>query len=98
MKKRDEYVSRLKDELDRFNAQADKWQAQADAAGAGMKKSYEKQLAALAAQREEARYQLKLVEAASAEAWSEIAVGADQAWRRMREALAAARTHFEKQK
>jgi predicted nucleic acid-binding Zn-ribbon protein len=96
MKRREEYVSRLKTELDRFNAQADKWQAQADSAGAEMKKRYEQQLEALAARREEVRYQLKLVEAASIDAWSEVAAGADEAWSRMRDALSSARTHFEK--
>lgn len=97
MKKREEYVSKMKGELDRLNAQADKWQAQADAAGAEMKKRYEKQLAVVAARREDARYQLKLVEAASGEAWSELAAGADQAWAHMRDAVAAARAHFEKE-
>jgi predicted nucleic acid-binding Zn-ribbon protein len=95
-KAREDYVAQLKIQLDRWNDDMDKWEGQAKAAHADMKKRYEKQLEAVRARREEARYQLKLVEGASATAWTELARGADEAWSRMREAATAARTHFEK--
>ena len=95
-KAREDYVAQLKTQLDRWNADMDRWEAQAKSARADMKKRYEKQLVALRARREEARHQLKLVEGASATAWTELARGADDAWARMREAATAARTHFEK--
>lgn len=98
MKTRDEYVGKLKGQLDRWNAEVTKWEAQARGARAEMKAGYAKQLEALRARREEALYNLKLVEDASATAWDDLAKGADAAWSRMREAVAAARTHFEKQK
>jgi hypothetical protein len=98
MKTRDEYVGKLKEQLDRWNADVSKWEAQARGARAEMSTGYAKQLEALRARREEALYNLKLVEDASATAWNDISKGADEAWSRMREAIAAARTHFEKQK
>jgi hypothetical protein len=89
MKTRDEYVSKLKAQLDRWNAEAAKWEAQAKATEA-------KQLQAFRSRRDEALYNLKLVESASASAWQELAKGADVAWDRMQDAFAKARTHFEK--
>jgi hypothetical protein len=96
MKTREEYVSQLKKDLDRWSAEAAKWEKQAGKAKADMKKGYAKQLETLQARREEALYNLKLVENASTTAWSDLAAGADEAWKRMREAIAAAKSHFEK--
>jgi predicted nucleic acid-binding Zn-ribbon protein len=96
MKTRDEYVKGLKNQLDRWNDDMSKWEAQAKAAQADMKKRYEKDLESLRAQREKALYNLKLLESASATAWSDFTAGADEAWERMREAIAKSRTHFEK--
>jgi len=96
MKTREEYISQLKKDLDRWNAEAAKWEAQAGKAKADMKKGYAKQLATLQERREAALYNLKLVENASATAWSDLTAGADEAWKRMREAIGAAKSHFEK--
>jgi hypothetical protein len=96
MKSREEYVSKLKTQLDRWNADVAKWEAQSQAAKADMKKRYEKQLEVLRAQQESARYNLRLVEDASATAWADLSKGADEAWAKMREAVASARSHFEK--
>jgi len=96
MKSRDEYVSKLKTDLDRWNVQAAKWEAQAASARAELKMGYAKQLETLRAQREEARYKLKLLDGASAAAWTELERGADEAWVRMKEAMAAAKSYFEK--
>lgn len=96
MKTRDEYVAGLKTRLDRWNADAGKWEAQASVARADMKKQYAKQLETLRERREEALYNLNLVEKASATAWKDLARGADEAWDRMQEAIKAASSHFEK--
>ncbi|MDQ3025107.1 MAG: hypothetical protein M3R58_01175 [Pseudomonadota bacterium] len=95
-KTRDEYVKSLKDQLDRWNSDVSKWESQAKVAQADMKKRYEPQLAALREQREKAAYQMKLLEGASATAWSEFTKGADEALDRMREAVTKARSHFDK--
>lgn len=95
MKTRDEYVGAMKSEIERCNAQVTMWEAQARDARVELRASYARQLEALRARREEALYNLKLIEGASALAWSDLARGADEAWMRMQEAVAAARTHFE---
>jgi hypothetical protein len=97
MRTRDEYVAGLKGRLDRWNTDAGKWEAQARVAHADMKKRYDKQLEMLRERREEALYNLTLVEKASATAWEDLAKGADEAWERMQEAFTTARSHFEKQ-
>jgi len=96
MTTRDDYIAKLKGQLDRWNADVTRWEAQASAASADLKKQYAKQLEILRAQREVARYNLRLVEDASATAWTDLSKGADEAWARMREAIANARSHFEK--
>ena len=97
MKTRDAYVNDLKKQLDLWNADIAKWEQQAKAAGAQARKRYGKDLEAVHAQREKAMYNLRLIENASASAWSEFTAGADEAWARMREAAASARRHFDKQ-
>lgn len=96
MKTREDYVKHLKDQLDRWNADVTKWEAQVKSAKADMKARYEKDLEGVRAQREKALYQLKLLEKASATAWADFTKGADEAWDRMRKAVDQARTHFEK--
>lgn len=93
---RDEYVAKLKKQLDQWNADMAIWESKAKIAQADAKKRYERDLEELRAQREKALYNLRLLENASASAWSDMTQGAEEAWERMREAIAKARRHFEK--
>ena len=61
-----------------------------------MKAEAEKQLAALNSRREDALYQMKLLQNASADAWRDLTAGADRAWKELQEAVDRTRTHFEK--
>ncbi len=96
MKTRDEYVAKLKSNLDAWNADVTKWEAQNHQAKDDMKKRYAKALEDVRARREEALYQLKLLQGASATAWSDLMKGTDEAWDRMKDSIAKARTHFDK--
>ena len=93
---REEYVAKLKGQLDRWTADMSALEAKAKAAQADAKKRFEAELADLRAQREKALYNLKLLEGASASAWNEISHGADEAWDKMSAAVAKARKHFAK--
>jgi hypothetical protein len=95
---RDEYVQKMKEQLDQWNAEAAKWEAKAKEAQASMKAEYEKQLNQLHSRRDEAMYQLKLMQNASASAWQDMMKGTDQAVKSMHEAFNRARSHFEKNK
>jgi predicted secreted Zn-dependent protease len=96
MSTREEYVQKMKTQLDQWNADVSKWEEKTKSAQAGMKAEYEKQLESLRSRRDEAMYQLHLVQVASSEAWMDMMKGADAAWKAMGEAFMRARGHFEK--
>ena len=96
MSKRDEYVGKLKAQLDQWNTEVAKWEAKAQKAQAGARDEYEKQLKEVRRQRDQALEQMKRVQAATGEAWVDLVRGADDAWAKMREALEKARSHFSK--
>jgi len=96
MMNRDEYVKKLKDQIDQWNAESKKWEAKAQVAQASMKAEYEKQLNQLNSRRDEAMYQMKLLQGASTDAWQDMMKGADQAVKSMQEAFNRARSHFDK--
>lgn len=96
MSSREEYVQKMKAQLDQWNAEVAKWEQKTQAAQAEMKAEYEKQLETLRSRRDEATYQMHQVSVASTEAWMDMVKGADAAWKAMGEAFIKARSHFEK--
>ena len=96
MADRDDYVKTLKSQLDHWNAETAKWEAQAKVAQASMRAEYDKQLAAFRQKRDDAIAQLAKVQSASGEAWKELARGADEAWAKMSEAFEKAHAQFKK--
>jgi hypothetical protein len=93
---RDEYVQKLKTQIDKWNAEAGHWEAQMQAAQGKVREEYAKQLGQVKRRREEMLRQMKLLQNASADAWSDLMRGADQAWKSMQEAFDSARSHFGK--
>jgi hypothetical protein len=98
MTTRDAYVAKLKEQLDRWNADIARWEEKAKAAGADVKERYTRELKVLEAQRELARYNLTLLESASASAWADLRKGADEAWERMSQATVSAAAWFGEKK
>lgn len=96
MTSRDEYVQKLKSQIDQWNAQAARWEAQMKEAQGRVRDEYARQLEQLKGRREEMLYQMRLLQNASADAWSDMVRGADQAWKSVQEAFERARSHFEK--
>ena len=96
MATRDEYVEKLKSQLDQWNAEMAKWEAQTKTGQASMRAEYEKQLATFRQKRDQAIGELTKVQSASGEAWKDLARGADDAWAKMSEAFEKAHTHFKK--
>ena len=96
MVNRDQYIENLKAQLDQWNAETAKWEAQTKAAQAVMRAEFEKQLAAFRQRRDQAIEQLRKVQSASGDAWMELARGADEAWAKMSEAFEKARSQFKK--
>ena len=96
MADRDEYIEKLKSQLDHWNTEMAKWETQTKAAQASMRAEYDKQVAAFRQKRDQAIEQLSKVQSASGEAWKDLARGADEAWAKMREAFDKAHSHFKK--
>lgn len=93
---RDEYVQKLKTQLDEWNAEAAKWEAKAKAAQDDVKTGYERQLALFHQRRDEGVHKMKEIQAAGSDAWMEMTRGADDAWKRMQDAFNQARSKFGK--
>ena len=75
----------MKAPLDRWNADIDHWEAES-----------RRQLQSLRQQRDQAMYQLNLLQSAAGGAWTDVQRGADEAWVRMRDAFEKAGEHFRK--
>jgi ribonuclease HII len=89
---RDEYVRKLKEQIDQWNAQMAKWQAMSEE----VKNKYLQQLDEVQVRREEAMQELKRIQGASADAWSQMMSGADTAFKEMRDAFERAAKAFGK--
>jgi lipid II:glycine glycyltransferase (peptidoglycan interpeptide bridge formation enzyme) len=93
---RDEYVQKLKTQLDEWNAEAAKWEGKAKSAQDEARAEYEKQMALFHQRRDEGMRKMKEIQAASGDAWMEMMRGADDAWKRMQEAFNQASARFRK--
>jgi len=96
MMRREEYVEKLKGQLDQWNSEVTKWEAKASGVQAELKAEAAKRLEELRGRRDEAMYQMRLLQNASTDAWMDLMRGTDQAWKSLHEAFDRARTHFEK--
>lgn len=82
---RDEYVQKLKSQIDQWNAEAAKWET-----------ASAKQMEQFRARRDAAMAELKRLQNASADAWKDMMQGADSALKSMQDAFDKARQHFGK--
>jgi heme oxygenase len=89
---RDEYVQKLKAQIDQWNAQMAQW----DKASEDVKNKYLQQLDEARVRRDEALAEMKRLQNASAEAWTQVLQGAETAFAAMQGAFEKARKGFEK--
>ena len=91
---RDEYVQKLKAQIDQWNEQLRKWESMSEE----VKNKYLQQLDEAQVRRDEAIAELKRIQGASAEAWAQMMKGAETAFAAMQGAFERAREGFEKKK
>ena len=94
MTNRHEYIEKLKDKLDEWDADIDEFEARAQKTRVDLKFELEDQLASLKVKRDHARHKLAEIMDASEEAWQDIKLGVDEAWNNLKEAVDKARSHF----
>jgi hypothetical protein len=93
---RDEYVQKLKTQIDEWNAQAAHWEDKARKAQAGTKAEYERQLENFRRKSEDAMTELDRLRRASTDAWTEMMRGVEASVKSMQEAFERARRNFDK--
>jgi hypothetical protein len=93
---RDQYVQKLKTQIDQWNVEAAKWEAKAKGAQAGMQAEYMRQLDQFRAQRDAALAEIKRLQGSSTDAWKDMMQGADAAMKSMQAAFEKARSEFGK--
>jgi len=94
MTARDVYVKKLKEQLDRWNADISKLEAKAKQPLVGMKEAYDKQLKELRERRNLLQQQMADIQKAGDQAWDQLREGSDKAWKAMEESLKKAWSVF----
>ena len=95
---REEYVERMKRQIDEWNAKLGKWEGEVQKAQTNVKAQYEVQIKALEKQRDEAVKRLNETRDASQAAWMEVSKGAESAWKAMQSSFEKAWGEFHKKK
>jgi len=94
MNERQTYIEKMKAKLDEWNAEIDKFEAQAKSAGSDAQLRYQQQLDELKASRDGAARQFREMQDASADAWETMRRGAEAAWEEMAKAFKDAADRF----
>lgn len=94
MANQDEYIQKMKAQLDQWNAQMAAWEAAARTASTEAKVEWEKQTGILKSRLDDMVFRMEQLRSASSDAWQEIARGADEARKAMQDALEKARSRF----
>ena len=94
MVNREEYINTLKAQVDQWERQTMAWESAARSATADAKIELEKQVGIMKSRADDLVFRMELLKGASADAWQEVARGADEARRTMQEAFEKARFHF----
>ena len=92
MVNREEYVQKLKQQIEQWNAQMTQWEAM----GRDAQNRYMKQLEEFRERRDEAMAELRRLQSASVDAWADMMKGTEAAFKSMQEAFENARKKFEK--
>lgn len=94
MTSRHEYIEKLKDKLDTWDADIDGFEARAQLAKADMKNELDDQITSLRLKRDLARLKLSEIKDASEEAWEDVKGGAEEAWADLKNSMEKAKSHF----
>jgi hypothetical protein len=91
---REEYVKSLHAQLEQWERQTVAWESAARTATAEARVELEKQIGIMKSRADDMVFRMELLKGASADAWQEIARGADEARKTMQDAFEKARVHF----
>ncbi len=96
MSTRDDYVKKMHDLLDKLNAEIDALADKAEHAQADVREEAREQIAQLRTRQEQAREKLASLRGAGEGAWEDLKAGMEMAKEAIGEAIASARSRFDK--
>lgn len=94
MTSRHEYIDKLKDKLDEWDADIDELEDRARKTKTELQFELQDQITALKLKRDIAKLKLSEIKDASEEAWEDIKAGAEEAWADVKDAMKKAKSHF----
>lgn len=94
MSSKDDYIRKLQNQLDKWNAQIDRLVVQAALAKAEARVEYHDEITALREKRDELLGKLDQLKHASEGAWEDVKSGLEQAWSAVEKAFGAASKRF----
>ncbi|MGB4812726.1 MAG: hypothetical protein WBP13_09665 [Methylophilaceae bacterium] len=96
MNTKDEYVAKLKIQLDEWKTDIDNFELQAHLAKAELKDKYAVQFAELKDKRDEAAVKVSELQDSTGEAWEEIKKGGESIWDTLKTTFNEAKSKFDK--
>jgi predicted nucleic acid-binding Zn-ribbon protein len=91
---RQDYVNKIKEQLDNWNTQIDRMQEEARKAGDDAQRHYQEQLKEMRQRRDEAEEKMREARGASEKAWDDLSKSYVQAWHNIAEGFKNASRHF----
>jgi chromosome segregation ATPase len=85
--KRDEYVEKIKNQLDEWNKEIEALEEKAHLATGDIKSKYEERIASLRQHHNDAKEKAEEIRKAADDAWDELKEGFENAWQTVREAF-----------
>jgi hypothetical protein len=95
---RDEYVEKMKKQLDDWNGRLAHWEGEMQKAQAGLKVQFQSQLQYFQKQRDEMAKRMTDVQYSSQAAWGEMSRGLEEAWKTMSSSFERAWSEFHRKK
>jgi uncharacterized coiled-coil DUF342 family protein len=94
--KRDEYVEKMKAQIDDWNGKLQQWEQEVDKAQSGAKAQYQAQIDTMRRQRDEAIKRLDEMRSASEAAWKDLSLGFENAWKSLADSFDKAWSEFKR--
>ena len=91
---RDEYVAKMKKQLDKWSAEMDVLEAKALKTQEDAKEKYQEQLIALRAKRQEGENKLEAIKSATEDSWEQLKAETDNIWEAFKDSVQAFKAHF----
>jgi hypothetical protein len=91
---RDEYVAKMKRQLDEWSAEMDTLEAQAHKTKEDNKVKYQEHLSALRAKRQEGEKRLEAIKSATEDSWEQLKAETENVWAAFKDSVHAFKAHF----